>query len=92
MARPGPEAAAPTRLRGLWRADARDEEPMTRGDWEYTVRVYAHESAVSLVEQPSYLHADACAIFDTRDHPSYPTRGSVATISATTCGVNRQPF
>lgn len=54
-----------------------------RGDPD-TVRVYAHESAVSLVEQPSYLHADAGAIFDTRDHPSYPTRGSVATISATT--------
>ena len=51
-------------------------------DREYpdTLLLYAHESAASLVEQPSFLHANAGAIFDTRDHPSYPTRGSLARI------------
>ena len=52
-----------------------------RGDPD-TLQVHPTETAASLEEQPSYIHADAGAMFDTRDHPSFPTRGSVARVSA----------
>jgi hypothetical protein len=55
------------------------------GPWDRhepdTLLRYAHESGVSLLDQPSYLHAEADVTFDTRDHPSYPTAGGLARVS-----------
>jgi outer membrane protein insertion porin family len=68
----------------LWSPTLRTSAGPFDRDEPDTLDLYAHESGVSRLEQPSYLHADAGVTFDNRDHPSYPTGGSVARFSAAT--------
>ena len=49
-----------------------------------TLIVHAHESAASLVQQPSFLHGETAVTFDSRDQPGYPTRGSLYRVSGAT--------
>jgi len=48
------------------------------------MRQYPRDAAASLVEQPSFLHADAAVAYDSRDHASYPTSGGMYRGSAGT--------
>ena len=46
-----------------------------KGNTPSTLVLFPNDPAVSLSQQPDFLHSTVAAAFDTRDYPSHPTKG-----------------